>query len=199
MKTLIIDDEKDSHIVLKDCMDAHHREIQILSSGYSVEEGEKLIQQCEPELIFLDIEMPDGSGFDLLDLCQQKGLLNFQVIFITAHNQYAQTAISFGALDYLLKPINPAELSAAILKAQVKKLEKIQQKQMAIIKDSLLKMSLNELPFKIGVTTSDGIIYLFTKDLIRLEANGNYTEFYVENNIHDKRILANFNLKKYEN
>src|SRR5690349_5627340 len=113
MKTIIIDDELRSHEVLKKMLMDRHRDVQVVGSGHNVREGLELVQKLHPELVFLDIEMPDGTGFDLLQQLTNPG---FSIIFITAHNKYAITAIHFGALDYLLKPLVEDDLADAMMR-----------------------------------------------------------------------------------
>lgn len=194
MRALIIDDEVESHEVIR--QHTKESEVQILGSGYSKQEGVDLIKQHQPDLLFLDIEMKDGTGFDLLKEVQKFQAINFQVIFITAHNQYAQTAIRMGALDYLLKPVSASELSSAILKAEVRKLQYIQQAQMQIIQDTLSKLAKQELPEKMSISTLKGILYFPTASIIRLDAMQNFTEFKVDGD--PRRLIASFNLKKFE-
>ncbi len=194
MKAILVDDEVDSHIALTSLLERHHPEIEILASGYNVQEGVQLIKEHSPELLFLDIEMPDGSGFDLLNQIPQP---QFHLIFVTAFNQYAQTAIRFGALDYLTKPVNSAELSAAILKVQVRRLEKIQSLQLEILKETLEKLKKKELPEKMSISTNEGILYFPTVNVIRLEAMANFTEFKIQD--AKKRMIASNNLGRYEN
>jgi two-component system LytT family response regulator len=193
MKAILVDDEADSHIALKSLLERRHPEVEILASGYNVKEGVQLVQQHKPDLLFLDIEMPDGSGFDLLEQIQSP---SFNLIFVTAFNQYAQTAIRFGALDYLSKPVDPIELSAAILKAQVKRIEQIQLFQLEIMRETLAKLEKKELPQRMSISTAQGILYFPTADIIRLEAMQNFTEFKVAE--ESRRLIASNNLKRYE-
>ena len=196
MTTLIIDDEKQSHQVLLSLLKENHPNIHVKDHAYSVQDGIKKIKLHEPHLIFLDIEMPDGTGFDLLNNFQNANQLKFQVIFITAYNRYAQTAIRFGALDYILKPVSLTELSDAILRAKVKKLEYIQLAQMQIMQETLIKLNKKELPLRMSISTLKGVLYFPTEKIIRLEAMQNFTEFKVEE--EERRLIASFNLKKFE-
>ena len=194
MRTLIVDDEPSVHDALKTHLSLHHPEVKVLDSGYSKEEGLKLIRKYQPDLLFLDIHMPDGTGFDLMEALEN---ITFQVIFITADNQYAQTAIGFGALDYLLKPIGATELTTAILKAKLHRLERIQLAQMQIMRETLEKLQRRELPSKMSISTTQGVLYFSTQDIIRLEAMQNFTEFKVAND--PRRLIASSTLTKFEN
>lgn len=192
MKALLIDDEQDSHDVLSMLLRENHPEISIKGNAYSVEEGVQLIERLEPELLFLDIEMPDGTGFDLLHRFDRP---NFQIIFVTAFNQYAQTAIRLGALDYLTKPVDKLELKAALLKSQIKQLE-IQVAQLEIIRDTMSKVMDRQLPLRMSISTQKGVLYFPTADVIRLEAMQNFTELIVDQD--KRRLIASVNLKKFE-
>lgn len=193
MKTLIVDDEERSHIALESVLDRHHPELQVVGHGYNVQQGIELIQLHQPDLLFLDIEMPDGTGFDLL---QHITKAQFHLIFVTAFNQYAQTAIRFGALDYLTKPVVTAELSNAVLKARVKQIERIQLEQLEIIQETLGKLEQRQLPQRMSIATTKGVLFFPTADVIRLEAMDNFTEFKVHQDA--RRLIASHHLKKYE-
>lgn len=193
MKVLIIDDEQQSHLVLNTHLKNLNPKIQLLGSAYNVKEGYQLIIKSSPDLIFLDIEMPDGTGFDLL---QKFDTLDFQVIFITAHNQYARRAIKFGALDYLLKPILVEELAEAILRAEKKQKEKISGDQLKLMFETFQLLKQKKLPTRLAIYTSKGIIYKQINDIVRLEAKQNYTEFTFVN--MPKKLLASINIGEYE-
>lgn len=193
MKAIIIDDEEQSHLVLTNLLTKNHMNIDLIGHAYNVEEGVKLIQQKQPELVFLDVEMPDGTGFDLL---QYFAPPNFNIIFTTGYNKYAHAAIRFGALDYLLKPIIEEELQEAINRAKNRKAEKIAQLQIQILTESLASLQQKQLPTRLAISTMDGIIYKQVKDIVRLEAKQNYTEITFANS--DKKILVSINLGEYE-
>lgn len=193
MKAIIIDDEEQSHLVLTNLLIKNHVDIDIIGHAYNVEEGWSLIHEIRPELIFLDIEMPDGTGFDLL---QQIENPNFYVIFTTGYDKYAHAAIRFGALDYLLKPVVKDELKEAVQRAKDKKNEKIAQLQIQILTESLAKLKEQQLPSRLAISTIDGIIYKKVKEIIRLEAKQNYTEFSFVS--AEKKIVTSINLGEYE-
>lgn len=193
MRTLIVDDEERSHVALEAVLEKHHPELELVGHGYNVQQGVELIERHEPQLLFLDIEMPDGTGFDLLRHIPQP---QFHLIFVTAFNQYAQTAIRFGALDYLTKPVVTAELSTAILKARIKQIERIQLEQIEIMQETLRKLEQRQLPKRMSIATSKGVLFFPTANVIRLEAMDNFTEFKL---LHDtRRLVASHHLKKYE-
>ncbi len=193
MRVIIIDDEQQSHKALTTQLQKNHLDLQIIGQAYNVEEGYKTILKTSPNLLFLDIEMPDGTGFDLL---KKFDTIDFQIIFITAHNQYAQQAIRFGALDYLLKPIIREELAIAINRAIEKLREKISLDQLQLMMETFQLLQQKKLPTRIAISTSEGIIYKQVNDIIRLEAKQNYTEFTFSDT--PKKLLASVNLGVYE-
>lgn len=192
MKAIIVDDELQSQRVLKELLAQNHPEVEIAASGGSVEEGYQLIRQHEPEVVFLDIEMPDGLGFDLLKRFTD---YKFQVIFITGHNEYAITAIKFGALDYLLKPVSAEELAIALQKASKALKEKISEDQIQILLETLQNFEARKLPTRIAISTLKGIDYKPVKDIVWLQANENCTWFHMRS--EPKNILATINIGEY--
>lgn len=192
MKAIIVDDESLSQQALKELLARNHPEVDVLACGGNVKEGHRLIRKFNPEIVFLDIEMPDGLGFDLLRRFEG---YDFQVIFITAHNKYAITAIKFGALDYLLKPVSEEELAQSLEKVNKKFKERISADQIQILMETLRNFDAQKLPTRIAIPTSKGILYKQVKDIIRLEAQKNYTEFSLMN--HAKKILASSNIGEY--
>lgn len=193
MNVIIIDDEPQSHQVLSELLTKKHPDVQLLASAYSVQEGFEKVTQLKPELVFLDIELPDGHGFDLLKRIPEP---DFLVIFITAHNHYAITAIRFGVLDFLLKPIDPKELSTALNRARQKIMKTATQQQLQILWETMSQLAQRKLPTRMSISTSVGIVFKEIKDIIRLEAQQNYTEFTIGNN--PKKLLASTNIGDYE-
>jgi two-component system LytT family response regulator len=193
MKTIIIDDEERSHEVLKRLIKDRHPGVQIAASGYNVREGLNLLDRHRPDLVFLDIEMPDGTGFDLLQKVHHP---KFGVVFITAHNKYAITAIHFGALDYLLKPLTAESLAMALERAQEKRVESQMVEQLRVAFESFQYLSQQKLPTRMLVSTLEGIHYIPVADIIRLEAQANCTEIFYQG--AKKRLVASVNIGSYE-
>lgn len=191
LKVIIVDDEPRSHQHLTSLFDKNYPEVDLIGSAHCVEEGAKLIGTSQPDLVFMDIEMPDGTGFDLL---QRIEAYNFKVIFITGHNKYAMTAIKFGAIDYLLKPVDEQELARAIKEAQKQHKLSMSQEQLAILWETLERFNQQKLPSRLAIATVEGIHYKQVKDVIRLEAQQSYTEFSF---INDKKIVASSNLGEF--
>ncbi len=193
MTALIVEDEIQSHKVIKNLLSQSHSDIEVAASAFSVEEGYNKIMEINPDVVFLDIELPDGLGFDLLKRISEP---DFFIIFITAHDHYAITAIRFGALDFLLKPIKPDHLAEAIEKARQQFRKKISKEQMQILWETLANIQEKKLPSRMSISTADGILYLEIKNIIRLEAQQNYTEFTIANT--PRKLLASVNLGEYQ-
>lgn len=192
MKSIIVDDEQQSHEVLKKLLADGHPDIQVAACGYGIAEGLALIRKHRPQLVFIDIEMNDGTGFDLLE---KYGQPDFHVIFITAHNEYAIRAIRFGALDYLLKPIAAGELADAIGRVR-RQGGQPSSGQWQMTSESYRQLKNQELPTRMIISTSEGIHYIPIKDIIRLEADKTSTEIFYEQ--ASKRLIASVHLGAYE-
>lgn len=192
MKAVIIDDEKQSHEALLSLLQ-NHSDIEVAASGFNVQEGLGLIALHQPNLIFLDIEMPDGTGFDLL---QQIDRPEFMVIFITAHNEYAISAIRFGALDYLLKPLSQSLLTEALARARERRRTDLLTERLKLVYESYQQAPLRHLPTRMTVSTLEGIHFIPVADVVRLEAHVNATEIVY---LHaKKRMIAAQNIGAYE-
>jgi two-component system, LytTR family, response regulator len=189
LATLIVDDEPDAVNFISSIIREYCPRLEIVGTAASANEGVKIILERQPELVFLDVEMPHGSGFDLLARFPEK---SFDVIFITAFNHYAIKAIKFSAVDYMLKPININEFIEAV--------EKVLHKRLSISNrntnySALLENLRSPMPSKLAIPTSDGMEYLKTNEIIRIEADRSYSWFFLK----DKRkILVSKNLKEYQ-
>ncbi len=193
MNTIIIDDETNSHEVLRRLLKSHHTDVRIVASAYNVAEGVQLIRDHQPDLVFLDIEMPDGTGFDLL---HRIGNPTCMVVFITAHNKYAITAIHFGALDYLLKPISAEALEYCLTRVREKRTEGMIIEQIKHTFESYQQLQQKKMPTRMLVSTLEGIHYIPVADIVRLEAQLNTTEIFY--NGAKKRLIASTNIGSYE-
>jgi two-component system LytT family response regulator len=187
IRAIIIDDEPESRKVVANILNNFCKDVTILGEADGVASGIKLINQEQPDVVFLDIQMPDGDGFDILESFET---ITFHVIFITAYNQYAIKAIEFSAIDYLLKPLDPAKL----LKA-VEKLKNLSPKtnQSSERVEMLLKNKNNIS--KIALPTLNGYRFVRVRDIIRCEANNNYTSFYLQTT---EKIVVTRTLKDFE-
>ncbi len=189
MKALIVDDEASNRENLQQLLKIYADDVQICAVAETVEEAIRAIREHQPQLVFLDIQLHAQTGFDIL---QQLGEINFEIIFITAYNQYAIQAIKFSALDYLLKPIDIDELTSAIDKAR----RSIQQKQknerlgylLEYLKDE------NKATPRIALPMLGETRYVNIADIIRCEADNTYTRFILNNG---EKILVSKTLKEY--
>jgi len=164
---LIVDDEPAAREALQGLLRLYTPQVRVIGTCKSVAEAEAFIAEQEPDLIFLDIVMPKSYGFNLLEKITGK---NIQVIFTTAHDGYAIRAFKTSAIDFLLKPINPQELIAAIQKAR---------EQHTLIHSNsqleLLKQNLKGDDPKLALSTTEGYLFLRLSEIIYLEASSNYT------------------------
>lgn len=188
MRTIIIEDEEQAVSALLGDLKKHCPEVEIVGKADSVEEGVELIQKVNPDLVFLDIQLSDGLGFDVLEVYNQS---NFKIIFTTAYSQYAIKAIKFSALDYLLKPINTEELKIAVKKALESNKETNQSKIESFIKNQNL-LNPNK---RIALQTSQGVFLHELQTIIRCNSEGNYTSIHFTNG---KKLLIGKPLKEYE-
>jgi two-component system, LytTR family, response regulator len=189
LRTIIIDDEHDAVNFIHSIIDEYCPGLEVIGKSHNVLDGIKLIKSSEPDLIFLDVEMPHGSGFDLLAQFPEK---TFDVIFITAFNHYAIKAIKFSAVDYILKPININEFIIAVEKVIEKRSSSLHSNNNYLALIENLKSS---FPFKLAIPTSDGMEYLSTKDIIRIEADRSYCWFYL---VNKRKVLVSRNLKEFQ-
>lgn len=168
MKTIIIDDEEHCRDVLRMQLNRYCPQLSILTTCGSAEEGRAAIEQLQPDLVFLDIEMPDMDGFCLLEHCTWR---HFSVIFTTAHDRYALKAIRHSALDFLLKPIDKDDLLAAVSKASEKQTATSSQA------DTILRLLREQMPQfeRVALPTFDGLRMIPVKDVLYCESEGSYT------------------------
>lgn len=188
IKTVIIDDEKLARAAIRDMIEIYCPDLELIGEGIDVLSGLELIKKQKPDLVFLDIKMPDGTGFDLLNRINNK---HFALIFLTAFDEYAVQAFKFSAVDYLLKPIDPDELTLAIDRVK----DNLQHEQNRL--ESLLA-NLDEIKKeskKIVLKTAESIFLVSIQDIVRCEASGNYTKFYLQN---QKPVLVSHTLKEYD-
>lgn len=190
LRTIIIDDEQDAvdfinSIILEFCSS-----LEVVGKAYNVFQGVAEIKEKKPDLIFLDVEMPNGTGFDLLAQFPEK---EFDVVFITAFNHYAIKAIKFSAVDYILKPININEFIESVDRVIKKRAEKSTQgnENLKILMENLRSSQ----PSRLAIPTADGMEYLNPKDIIRIEADRSYSWFFINGN---RKILVSKHLKEFQ-
>lgn len=190
LKTIIIDDEPNAREKLELLLHKYCDNIEIAATAKNAEEGIIAIAKHNPDLVFLDVEMPVHTGFDMLTMIPS---ITFDIIFATAHDQYAIRAIKFSALDYLLKPIDTEQLQEAVKKAAEKNDRKAMQRQYDVLKENLASKT-KEME-QLAIPSQQGLIFIKVADLIRCEADSNYTWFFLSNKT---KIVSSKTLKEYE-
>jgi two-component system LytT family response regulator len=183
IRAIIIDDISEARTVLKADLENYCPNIEVVGEAEGVVTGAKCINELKPDLVFLDIQMKDGSGFDLLEILPIK---NFKLIFTTASDEYALKAFKFSAVDYLLKPIDPDELMEAV--------NRVEHQEKASERISLLKENLNH-PKRIALNTLDKIHIVQVAEIVRCESSVNYTMFYFTD---DTKLLVTKTLKEFD-
>ncbi|MCK5853455.1 response regulator transcription factor [bacterium] len=167
---VIIDDDPNSISALKLLLSDYKEDFEVVGTADSVEAGVLIINKLKPDLVFLDIVMPDGQGFEVIERTEKH---DYDIIFITSHNDYAVRAFEFSAIHYLLKPIDPKALSKALERYLNKlKLDDINEKI------RILKLNLHEKPRKILLPSNEGMTAYDIKDIIKLRADSNYTTLF---------------------
>ncbi len=190
MKVIIIDDEARTRKSIADILKFSQQDLELVAEAEDVATGVSAIVEHKPDLILLDIDMPDGTGFDLLKKLND---IQFKIIFITAYEEFAVQAFEFSAIDYILKPVDPKKLIDAIDKAH----QLVEQESRSLKLNALfanLENSVSENK-KLVLKTAENIYIINTNDIIRCESDGGYTQFYL---IDGKKILVSRNLKDYE-
>jgi two-component system LytT family response regulator len=189
LTTLIVDDEPDAVNFIRSIIEEYCPKLLIVGTAGNALEGAEAIREKNPELLFLDVEMPHGSGFDLLMQFPEK---KFDVIFITAFNHYAIQAIKFSAVDYILKPINITEFIQSVDKVFEKRNENIDRNARY---KTLLENLRKSPPTRLAIPTSDGMEFLNTEEIIRIEADRSYCWFFL---MDKRKILVSKNLKEFQ-
>lgn len=195
IKAIIIDDEQDAREALKLALARYCPEIEIAAVCDGPQPGLDAIKQIQPQVVFLDVQMPHMSGFDLLGQIEE---VDFDVIFVTAYDRYAIKAIKFSALDYLLKPIDVDELQQAVNKLERNPEERGSAAERQFQYQSVVNNAKNQMEKvqRLAIPTLEGIIFLMTDDIIYCKADGNYTEIYLKDG---QKILVSKKLKDFEN
>jgi two-component system LytT family response regulator len=191
IKVIIIDDEQ--HCIdrlVKQLIPSHEKLVEIIGSARSVEEGVKSITLLKPELVFLDVQLHEKTGFDLLRTLPE---INFAIIFTTAYEKFAIQAIKFSAIDYLLKPIDEEDLNIALLKFINDTSKKITSEKINILLQNTQKN--NGIPKKITVPTVSGFEFLDIANIIRCKSDINYTTIYLRDK---QKLVVAKTLKEFE-
>jgi two-component system LytT family response regulator len=190
IKAIIVDDELGARESLSKMLEKNCKQIEVVAKVDSMLSAFEAITNKEPDLVFLDIEMPNGNAFDLLEKFKN---INFNIIFTTAYDHYAIKAIKFSAVDYILKPIDPEELVIAVKRFEERAGQKSTlDKQFKTLLSNVRPE--NKLK-KVGIPDGDGLIFINLSDIIRCDSDGNYTFFILTNG---KKIIASRTLGEYE-
>ncbi len=190
IKTIIIDDEENARNNLKLMLEEFCPTINVLAEAGSAEEARKLIAEYSPDLLFLDINMPNEDGFELLDSIDNK---NFSVIFVTAHNQFALKALKAGAIDYIEKPIDIEDLQTSVGKIRVS--EKSNNVDFNMIRELLHEYKNDSKSDIIAIPTLSGYEIIKVEDIVHLEADESYTKIFLSDG---KKCTSSMTIAKYE-
>lgn len=189
MKVVIVDDEASVRNSISAILSGQYPAIEVAATAASVEEGYALVREHRPDLLFLDVEMPDGTGFDLLEKISS---INFKVIFITAHQQYALDAIKVSALDFVLKPFGSDDICSAVDKAM--QLINTEEEQLKL-KTLQANLENRKVMRRIVLATAESLHIVEIKDIIRAEADSNYTRFLLSDG---NRIMVSRTIKEFD-
>jgi two-component system LytT family response regulator len=188
MKAIIVDDEKHCRDVLRLLLQRHCPQVEVQAACPDGAEALKAIEQYEPDLVFLDIEMPGMNGFDLLAACPSDA---FEVIFTTAYNEYAIKAIRHNALDYILKPVDKDELIQAVRRAEQAAASRSQGR----LQNLMQYLSRQKTGDRVALPTLEGLQFVQSDQIYYCESDGGYTYFYLTDG---KSILISKTLKEVE-
>lgn len=189
MKALIVDDEPKAQINLFNLVKEYTKDVEVVATVGTLNDAVEAIQKFQPDLVFLDVEMDGENGFDLFKMIDH---LEFDVIFVTAHDEYAVDAFKVSALDYLLKPIDIGELEEAVEKVK-RKNSSVNEEQLDVMFQEL-SGNRSEVS-KLVIPTLDSLVFINVKDILRCEATDNYTECHFR---EGKPILASKSIKYFE-
>jgi two-component system LytT family response regulator len=193
IKAIIVDDEQHCIDALQTMLQKKCPEVTVLGGVNSVKEARDLIEALQPDVVFLDVEMPHQNGFELLKLFDK---ITFDVIFTTAYEQYALKAIKFNALDYLLKPFSVKELQDAISKCVSRRNGQSGEQQTSPIEVFLQNMkTLHQTHKKIALPTINGLVFMPVQNIVRCESTGNYTRIFFTDK---KNLMVSRPLKEFE-
>jgi two-component system LytT family response regulator len=193
IKAIIVDDEQHCIEALHTMLQKKCPEVTVVGSVNSVKDAKDMITELQPDVVFLDVEMPHQNGFELLKLFDK---INFDVIFTTAYEQYALKAIKFNALDYLLKPFSVKELQDAIQKCVSRRNGQASEQQHSPIEVFLQNMkTLHQTHKKIALPTINGLVFMPVQNIVRCESTGNYTRIFFTDK---KNLMVSRPLKEFE-
>lgn len=188
ISVVIIDDESKARTTLKELLLSICPEVEVLGEADGVNSGIQLLSKLRPDAVLLDIQMNDGTGFDLLD---QLPRVDFQIVFATAYEEFALQAIQYHAFHYLLKPIDPDQLQSVCHEIKKEKANQLPGQRLERLLESIQSQKIEN----IALPTSEGIIYLKLQEIIRLESKGNYSFFHTTGR---EKVVVSRTLKEFE-
>ena len=183
----IVDDVAQARATLKEDLVTYCPDIEIIGEADGVVTGSKLLKKINPDVVFLDIQLQDGSGFDILEIL---GDISFQVIFTTASDAFAIKAFKFSAVDYLLKPVDPDELMEAVEK--INKTNNSTQENYDLLLNTVKEQT---APKRMALHTLEKIHVTEISNIVRCESSGNYTTFFFKDG---QKLLVTKTLKEYD-
>lgn len=187
-RIIIIDDEAHARSCLRKMLAQYCPKAQVIGEADSVAAGISLILKKKPEAVLLDIQMRDGTGFDLLGHFPRP---DFDIVFTTAFDQFALKAFKFNAIDYLVKPVDPLELCRSIIKVRENRDRQMYFEQLSQLREMIQTRKYE----KITISTNEGLVFLRLKELTRLKSSGSYTTFFTRDG---KKVMVARTLKKFE-
>lgn len=190
LKAILVDDEQDSRQILASYLSKYCPDVELLATCKNIKEGLEAIKKHQPDLLFLDIEMPYGTGFDLLEQVEE---VDFETVFVTAYDNYAIQALNMSAAYYLLKPVDIDELVAAVDKIKSERIESNESFHVQVLLDNIKQE--NDRPKKIMLPTFEGFEIVPIDDIIYCEADDNFTKFHLK---QGKPLLISKTLKYFE-
>jgi len=188
LRAVLIDDESSAISNLRKLVETYCEGVEIVGNAMSAVDGIKVIEKTKPDLVFLDIEMPGGNGFDMLECFKQR---EFDVIFVTSYNQHAIKAFQYSVVDYLLKPVDIDLLIQAVYRVRKRKTEEMNQDSLSGLFQNLHQ----PIPRKLGIALPDGKEYIDIEDIIRIEADGSYSTIRLKSG---REIMVSRNIGEYE-
>lgn len=189
LRSVIVDDEMHCRSALKKQLEWYCPEVEVVGEAHSASSGIEIIKKEKPDIIFLDIEMPEGTGFEMLE---QLGRVEGHVIFTTAYDEYALEAFKVNAIDYILKPIAANDLEQAVAKAKTLKIDDMQDRLENLL--TSLKED-GEASDIVAIPVSDGLEFVNISDIIRCESEGAYCHIYIQDR---SKIFISKTLKQME-
>lgn len=190
IKAVLVDDEKNALEMMEWLLSTYCPQVEIAAMCSSAEQGIEAIYAHQPDVVFLDIEMPKLNGFDMLEKFDK---LFFDVVFCTAYDQFAIKAFKYSALNYLLKPVDPEDLKTTVQRIEAKKTIPTKEQFDLLLQN--MQQPVKTTPLRIALTTSDGLIFVPTADIIYCEAESNYTNVVLSGG---KKVLVSKVLKEID-